>query len=151
MLEKISMLAKILFLLSCLLALPVASIEAQSGIQVSIDGLRTNKGQVICSLYSSAEGFPKNESRAVARSTSVIADGQGNCTFSDIQPGTYAISVFHDENLNGRLDTNFLGIPREGVGASNNARGHFGPPTFRDASFEYPGGEMDLRIRITYL
>jgi len=41
--------------------------------------------------------------------------------------GKYAVSVFHDENSNGKLDTNFLGIPREGVGASNNAKGHFGP------------------------
>ena len=44
------------------------------------------------------------------------------CQFNDIPPGTYAIAVFHDENANGKLDKNFLGIPCEGYGASNNVR-----------------------------
>jgi len=47
----------------------------------------------------------------------------------------YAVSVFHDENYNGKLDTNLLGIPREGVGASNDARGNFRPPKFGAAAF----------------
>jgi uncharacterized protein (DUF2141 family) len=59
--------------------------------------------------------------------------------------------VFHDENSNGKLDTNLLGIPREGVSASNNAKGHFGPPKFDAAAFNFGGGRLDLRITITYL
>jgi len=47
--------------------------------------------------------------------------------FPGVAPGRYAVSVFHDENSNGKMDTNFIGIPREGVGASNNAKGHLGP------------------------
>jgi uncharacterized protein (DUF2141 family) len=61
------------------------------------------------------------------------------------------VSVFHDENSNSKLDTNFMGIPREGVGASNKAKGHFGPPKFHDASFPFAGGRLDLQITITYL
>jgi uncharacterized protein (DUF2141 family) len=133
------------------LTLQAASSDTQNGIYVAVDGLRTDKGQVICSLYASAEGFPKNDKRAIAHSKSVIVNRHGDCTFSGIQPGTYAIAVFHDEDSNGRLDTNFLGIPCEGVGASNNAKGHFGPPVFLDASFAYSGGHIDLRVMITYL
>jgi uncharacterized protein (DUF2141 family) len=103
------MLAKIAMLLCCFLTLHLASSDAQNGIYVAVDGLRTVKGQVICLLYSSAE------------------------------------------NSNGRLDANFLGIPRERVGASNNAKDHFGPPAFLDASIVYSGGHMQLRIVITYL
>ncbi|HYK34490.1 DUF2141 domain-containing protein [Alloacidobacterium sp.] len=145
------MLAKISIMLCCLLAFQVPSSGPQNVIHVGIDGFRTDKGQVICSLYSSAEGFPKNDRKAIAHSKSLIANRHADCEFSGIQPGTYAVSVFHDENSNSRLDTNFLGIPREGVGASNNARGHFGPPSYHDASFGYAGSRMELKIVIVYL
>ncbi|HEV2133371.1 MAG TPA: DUF2141 domain-containing protein [Terracidiphilus sp.] len=145
------MLPKISILLLCFLNPYVSASDAQNSIHVAIDGLRSDKGQVICSLYSSAEGFPKKYGKAIAHTNSLVANRLADCDFSGIEPGTYAISVFDDENSNGRLDTNFLGIPREGVGASNNARGHFGPPSFHDASFGYSGGHMDLRIVITYL
>ena len=145
------MLARISILLFCFLSPHISASDAQNSIHVAIDGLRSDKGRVICSLYSSADGFPKNYGKAIAHANSLILNRHANCEFSGIQTGTYAISVFHDANSNGKLDTNFLGIPREGVGASNNAKGHFGPPSFRAASFGYTGGHMDLRIVITYL
>ena len=146
------MLAKFSMILCCLLAFSAgAATNARNVLHVTIGGLRSDKGQVLCFLYSSANGFPKNEGKAILHSRSPITNDQANCTFIGIQPGTYAVSVFHDENSNGRLDTNFLGIPREGVGASNNAKGHFGPPRFGDASFGYAGGSLDLKIVIAYL
>ena len=143
--------AKIASLLCCFLALQIPSGNPQNVIHVSIDGFRTDKGQAICSLYSSSDGFPKNDKKAIAHATSSITNRHADCDFPGMQPGAYAVSVFHDENSNGRLDTNFLGIPREGVGASNNAKGHFGPPRFHDASVGYSGGHLDLKIVITYL
>ena len=120
-------------------------------IHVEIGGLRNDKGKVMCALFSSAGDFPKRADKAVMRSSARIADGHAVCEFSGIATGTYAVSVIHDENSNGRLDTNFIGIPREGVGASNNAKGHFGPPKFDAASFRYSGGRLDLKITIDYL
>jgi uncharacterized protein (DUF2141 family) len=120
-------------------------------IRVEIGGLRDDKGQVLCALFSSARGFPKTSANAIAHTRSDISHGHAFCGFSGVASGTYAVSVFHDENSNGKLDTNFVGMPREGVGASNNARGHFGPPKFDDAAFRYPGGQLDLAITIVYL
>ena len=120
-------------------------------IHVEIAGLRSDKGQVFCALYSTADGFPKDSKKAIARLNSPISHEHAVCEFSGIAPGTYAVSVFHDENSNGKLDTNFMGIPREGVGASNNAKGHLGPPKFRDAAFHFLGSRLDLPITITYL
>jgi uncharacterized protein (DUF2141 family) len=68
-----------------------------------------------------------------------------------IEPGTYAIAVYHDENSNGKLDSNFIGIPREGVGFSNNAKGHMGPPKFDAAAFRFSGGALELKIVVAYL
>jgi uncharacterized protein (DUF2141 family) len=120
-------------------------------IHVEISGLRNDKGQVLCALFTSAKDFPKNGDKAVAQTWSGITNGRAVCEFSTVAPGRYAVSVFHDENSNGKMDTNFIGMPREGVGASNNARGHFGPPKFDDAAFRYAGGKLDLTITIIYL
>jgi uncharacterized protein (DUF2141 family) len=120
-------------------------------IHVEIDGLHNDKGQVLCALFSSAFDFPKRTDKAVAHARSDISHGHAFCEFSGIASGTYAVSVFHDENSNGKMDTNFMGIPREGVGASNNAKGHFGPPKFEAAAFHFSGDRVDLKITINYL
>jgi len=120
-------------------------------IHVEIGGLRNDKGQVMCALYSSADGFPKIGDKAIAHAKSPISNAHAVCEFPDVKEGTYAVSVFHDENSNGKLDTNFMGMPREGVGASNNAKGHFGPPKFDAAAFRFLGGRLELKVTITYL
>jgi uncharacterized protein (DUF2141 family) len=127
--------------------------SAESVIHVEISGLRSDKGQMLCALYSpaQAEAFPKKADKAVARLTANIAARQAICDFTGVAPGTYAVSVVHDENSNGKLDTNFIGMPREGVGASNDAKGHMGPPKFSAASFRYEGGRLDLKIHVNYL
>jgi uncharacterized protein (DUF2141 family) len=128
---------------------------AQSGqenlIHVEISGLHNDRGQVMCALFSSAVDFPKGIDKAVGQAKSDFSHGHAVCEFHGIASGTYAVSVFHDENSNGKLDTNFMGIPREGVGASNNAKGHFGPPKFAAAAFHFSGGRLDLKITINYL
>jgi uncharacterized protein (DUF2141 family) len=137
------------FISSAALAQPQAPQENQ--IHVEIVGLRDDKGQALCSLFSTAGDFPKKTEKAVAHSASIITNRHAVCEFPGVAPGTYAISVFHDENSNGKLDTNFMEIPREGVGASNDAKGHFGPPKFDAAAFRFAGGRPGLKITINYL
>src|SRR5215475_7423576 len=120
-------------------------------VHVEINRLHSDKGQVMCALFSSAAGYPKDYGKAIARAKSEIAGGQAVCEFPGVSAGTYAVAVFHDENSNGKLDTKFMGIPREGVGASNDAKGHFGPPKFEAAAFRFSGGRLDLKITINYL
>ena len=133
---------------------PAGTLAAQQAIEnkilVDVGGLRSGKGQVMCALYSSADGYPTNADKAMARTSSPVSNGHAECDFTGIGPGKYAVSIFHDENSNGKLDSNFMGFPREGVGASNHAKGHFGPPKFEDAAFQFPGGHLDLKIAMTY-
>src|SRR5262245_43967145 len=120
-------------------------------IIVDVMRLHNDTGQVLCALFATPAAFPRRTQEAVAHARSDISQGHASCEFSNIAPGRYAVSVFHDENSNGKLDTKFMGIPREGVGASNNATGHFGPPSFDAASFLFSGEHLHLTITIIYL
>src|SRR5215470_2828550 len=120
-------------------------------IGVEVGGLRSDKGQVVCSLFASADGYPKKEEKAIAHTKGTISERKAACEFTGVAPGTYALSVFHDENSNGKLDTNFIGMPKEGVGASNDAKGHMGPPKFDDARFKFNGGFAVMTIHTRYL
>ena len=125
--------------------------DSANAIHVVIRGLRTDNGHVLCALFASAADFPGHGDKAVARAKSVISGNQAQCDFTGIQPGKYAISVIHDENDNGKMDTRIFGIPREGVGASNDAKGRFGPPKFDAAAFDFAGGQLNLVINIGYI
>jgi uncharacterized protein (DUF2141 family) len=120
-------------------------------IKVDVVGLHSNDGEVHCALYSSADGFPDSFAKAVKTTTTKITNERAVCEFPAVTPGDYAISMFQDENSNGKLDRNFVGMPKEGVGASNDAKGSFGPPKFADARFSYKGGRQELTIHLQYL
>ena len=124
---------------------------SENVIRAHIEGLHSDRGQVVCALFAAADDFPKEIDRAFARVATQIMSGRATCEFPGLPVGVYAVSVFHDENLNGRLDTNWLGIPREGVGASNNPKPRMGPPKFAAAKFQHSGASMDIEIIIHYL
>lgn len=120
-------------------------------LQVNIDGLRSARGTVRCFLYNSEKGFPKNQDAAFASAIGAINGGKSRCEFTNVPDGNYAVSVYHDENNNQRLDSNFLGIPKEGVGASNDAKASMGPPKYQDALVAINEGRQSLTIHIHYL
>jgi uncharacterized protein (DUF2141 family) len=131
-----------------------AAAMAQSpcpGIHVKILNIRNSIGTVACALFESPDGFP-NEFLLSATNVMVIKirKSQARCDFEDIPPGTYAMAVIHDENMNGKLDTNWLGIPKEGYGFSNNATGVLGPPAYSAASFRYDGQTVQLTMSLKY-
>jgi uncharacterized protein (DUF2141 family) len=66
-------------------------------------------------------------------------------------PGGYAVSIYHDANGNGHFDQNFLGLPLEGFGFSNNPSTMLGAPKFADARFVAPAGDVTIHIRLRYL
>ena len=118
-------------------------------IKITVTGLRSDKGKLYLSLYNSEKGYPKEPSAAYRLAFSDIHGGRSTLLLAGIPQGTYAIACYHDENDNGKLDANFLGIPKEGTGASNDARGSLGPPKFRDAKFQLVS-DTTLTIRINY-
>ncbi len=121
------------------------------GIHVKVLNIRNSTGTVACALFESPAGFPA-EFLSAATNVMVIKirKTQARCDFEDIPPGTYAIGVIHDENMNGKLDANWLGVPTEGYGFSNDAKGLIGVPSFSAASFPYDGRTLDLTMSLHY-
>lgn len=119
-------------------------------LTVRMHGMRNSDGQVLCALFNGATGFPDGE-KAVKGDRSRVAEGQAACRFKSLEPGTYAVAVFHDEDGDGQMDS-LLGIPTEGFGFSNNAKpGMFGPPSFDEAAFKMGSGQRAVSIRMLYL
>lgn len=110
-----------------------------SNLIVKIINTESNDGQLVIYLHNNAEYFPKQKEKAFKVIKTKIKNNQAEVSFTDIPNGVYAIAVHHDENGNNKVDTNFLGIPNEDFGASNNAKGFMGPPNFEDASFKVDG------------
>lgn len=113
-------------------------------IEVEIAGVESNAGQMVIGLYSSDDQWLK---KIYKGTYSAINDGKAHATFKDIPEGEYAISVFHDEDNNGKLKT-FMGIPRETVGCSNNAPARFGPPKWQDAKFKITDKVVKQHIQL---
>lgn len=127
-------------------ALPASSAE----ITALVSGLKNDQGQVVLHLYNQPEPFPTQPDRSFQTTKAKIQRGQAKVSFKSIPPGLYAIAAYHDENHNNKLDTSFIGIPNEGMGASNEAKGHFGPPKFKDAQFTVESEDQQLSIQIKY-
>ena len=111
------------------------NLEAQNtyNITVIIKEVTNDKGQMFLALYNSETDFLEKELKGAK---SKIVSNSCTVTIENIPAGVYAVSVFHDENDNGKMDTNFMGIPKEDFGCSNDAKGLMGPPKWNDAKFE---------------
>ena len=125
-------------------------IVKKGNITVIITNIRNTNGQIGFCLYKTSVGFPHPEKASLVSFTK-ISSTACTYTFASVDTGTYAISIFHDENSDKTLNTNLLGIPKEGVGVSNNAKGHFGPPKYDAAKFDFDGSNKTITISITYL
>jgi len=128
-----------------------AQIPSCPGIHVTILNIRSSIGTVDCALFESPKGFPTDVFRSAMRLVAMkVRNAKARCDFEDVASGTYALVVLHDENMNGRLDINWLGIPREGYGFSKDAKSPLRAPSFSEASFDYRGETLDLAITLRY-
>jgi uncharacterized protein (DUF2141 family) len=129
-------------------AVLAAAAPALAGdLVVTIDGLRSDKGNVRLGLFRK-DGW-LDDARTVGHAV-VRATLPTRIVLPNVPPGVYGIAVFHDENGNGKHDTNFLGLPLEGYGFSRDAPIMLGPPKFDDAMFEVTQQGAELRFRMRY-
>lgn len=130
--------------LSFLTTSPVLPAE----LTVAVTGINSDAGEIGCALYGGADGFPMEPSKATEQWLDAQKTGV-QCQFADLDPGVYAVAVSHDFNGNRQTDTNFLGMPKEPWGVSNNARPRFRAPSFDEAAVQLAqdaGYRIEVRV-----
>ncbi|MEC9345836.1 MAG: DUF2141 domain-containing protein [Pseudomonadota bacterium] len=138
-------------LASGLLATLLPGAVAEAGdLEVMVNGIRDDSGTVRVALYGDAGAFMKTGAETAATFQKSSA-GSMRFVFAGLATGTYALAVFHDADSDGALDTNMLGMPTEGYGFSNDARGGFGPPRFAEAAIAVPAeGKARTTVQLGY-
>ena len=129
------------------LMMAVSAWAQNSSLTVVIRGVKDAQGKVAVALYNNEKDFMKN--RLVGKLTD-SRTGEVQVVFENVPPGDYAVSVMHDANQNGKLDSNLVGMPKEGFGFSNDATGMFGPPSFEKAKFSF-GASRTIVLTLKYL
>ncbi len=116
--------------------------SAQIRLEIEINEIRNNHGNIMLQI------FDENE-KVIAQEMSPIKDNKSLFIIKNIKPGKIAIRYFHDENKNGEMEVNNMGIPTEGYGFSNNAQEMFGPPLFEKWLFEVKENKK-IVLKINY-
>lgn len=118
-------------------------------ITVEIQPLPSSEGMVMVSLFDRPAGFPSGVSYGQQIAASRQVAGQPlRLVFTQLPPGRYALSAYHDKDGNGKLGTNLMGIPNEPMGFSNNAKASFGPASFDSAAFEVGPQGVSVKLQL---
>lgn len=141
-----------LFLPLSLTSLLLMSPAFAGTVTVEVRNIET-KGEMHLAIYDDADVFENDNGEKGGAAKGIVEGvieevGTGTATYSfELPNGTYAIGIFVDANYNNEMDRNFFGVPKEQYGFSNDAKGSFGPPSFKDASFTVTG-DMKLEINL---
>ena len=138
---------KIIFLTILVFSCAIGFAQNNS-LTVNITGINSIKGNVYVYLYTSEDGFPIEISKASGFKKNKVTKNSMSVYFKNLESGTYAVSVYQDIDTNGKINQNFLGIPKEPVGVSNNAKGFMGPPKYEDAKFYLDTSKSSFEIKL---
>ncbi len=132
-----------------LAALPFAVGAGEPGqLDVTVGGLKSTKGMLLACLWKDKVGFPTcGKSKSAVKIRTAITGSTMRVSFRNVAAGSYAVSIEHDEDNDGKLKTNFIGMPKEGVGISNNPGGI---PSFGKAQVRVNGNGV-ISITMRYL
>ena len=121
--------------------------EKSGKLTIVITGLENDNGEVLLALSNSRKNY-EGDNESYLGFKVKIKNGNAECSISELPYGEYAIKLYHDENMDGELNSNFLGIPTEDYGFSNNASGTFGPADYDDAKFIFEQTDMTMEIPV---
>ena len=119
--------------------------DEKHSLYITVKNIKSAKGAIMVAVYDNKKDYMKNpvyDHRATV-------DAEGKLKMQLEMPfGNYAITIFHDVDDDGKLDSNFVGIPKEPYGFSNNATGSFGPPGFDDTLMEFKDEDQQIEINL---
>lgn len=114
-----------------------ANDQPKNYVTVTVTDVGGQKGEIMAALFASEKSFPNDPKAAYKVAKATATGGKAVLQFEQVPPGKYAIALFHDVNGDGKLNTNLIGIPKEGYGVSNNVKNLFSGPSFRQSAFEH--------------
>ena len=120
-------------------------------VKILITGFKNDEGVTRIALFHDKHGFPNDTEYAYWKGECDIQDNESRLSINNIEYGTYAVSVYHDENNNGKLDKKWNLIPSEGFGTSNNARKEKEGPSYDLSKFEVNADSISIKIKLEYL
>ncbi len=120
-------------------------------LKIKITGFKDSGGKCVIMLFKTESGFPKEPKNAVQVFPVLIQNKSCELTIPNLDVGIWAVSVFHDSNDNNEVDTNFIGIPKEGIGVSKNVIPAMRAPRFDECKFQLTEPKMELPIQIKYI
>ena len=136
-------------IVTCLIApAPSGAQEAKGSLRITITGIESDDGSINVALVNSEDLFLSKTEAPFRSAIAMIENQTVEVVFGELPHGDYTISVFHDENDNGELDSGFMGRPKEPYGFSNDARGKLGPPSYDDAVFSLDIDDLSLEIMV---
>jgi uncharacterized protein (DUF2141 family) len=116
---------------------------SQYKLDIEISEIRSNKGYIMLQLFDGKE-------KVLSQEQNPVKDNSCLFSFTSLTPVKYAVRYYHDENMNGKMETNLVGKPTEGYGFSNNVIGKFGPPPFEKWLFEINDDNKKIVLKPTY-
>lgn len=132
-----------------LFSLPFAHPSNNIGIiEINVNGLAGAGGTLRAAVFDNAKSFEKKQNFIAEEIIPVTGAGEVRLTFPDLPLGRYAVAVFHDQNDNGILDVNALGIPSEPYGFSNNPAAKWSAPKFEEAAVELSRPRLVLPVNV---
>lgn len=113
--------------------------QNKSNLKLDVSGFKNSNGTARIIIFNSQtqKGFPDNYDLALDKKIVPIINNKVLFEFKDLPFGEYAITVHHDENNDMKVNKNFFGIPKEGLGCTNDAKGNFGPPSYEQAKVNF--------------
>lgn len=137
--------------LGAALAVSVAGTAYAAPLKIDVQDVENAKGHIVLAVYKQGDFTASKDGPPPAYSNkSPAVPGVVSFTVDDVAPGAYTIVVFHDENDNEDVDTTWIGLPKEGIGFSNNAKINMGPPAESEMLFEVSDAGAEQAIALAY-
>lgn len=130
-----------------------AQSKSSSGgtLVVEVDGFRNSEGRARAGLFRSDDGFPLDVDEVDTKAEAPIEGKKATLKFTDVPHGTYSVVVYHDEDADGSLDTNWMGMPKEGAGIYKPVTSRLPPPDFDDCKFSFDKARLEVKITLNHL
>ncbi|MFP4527252.1 MAG: DUF2141 domain-containing protein [Candidatus Kapaibacterium sp.] len=139
-----------LIIIFCAINSPSAKPTNSGALIVIIEGFENNRGQALCHLFNTPQGYPDESEKCFKSGKSTIDKKSARIVFGAVPFGSYALTTHHDANLNGVMDKTFFGLPDEGYGISNNPEVLLSLPDFADCRFDFRKDGQEVIIKMKY-